>query len=87
MPRKNTNVEDEIKKIIKKWNGQEYKLKWELIIKSDQLIDNCTAYLADELCKEGIGDDGEINQYGEHLEDLVDYLLNYKFMLEDHPID
>lgn len=39
-------------------------------------------YIADELCDEGINDDGEINQYGEHMETLIDYLLHHKFEME-----
>lgn len=73
-------LQAEIKEIIKKRGGTE--TNFDTIIKNEKTLENSIEYIADELCNEGVDNDGEINQYGEHLEDLIDYLLHYKFKLE-----
>lgn len=82
MADRNSVSENEIKQIIKKRGGYEYKLDFDLITRNEKILENCIEYVADELCNEGVNDDGEINQYGEHLEILIDYLLHYKFDIE-----
>ena len=81
MANRNSVFEIEIKQIIKKRGGNEYKLDFDLVTRNENILENCIEYIADELCNEGVND-GEINQYGEHLEILIDYLLHYKFDIE-----
>lgn len=80
MAKRNKRLEDEMKQIIEKRGGN--ATNFDLVTANKNALEDCMEYIADELCDEGINDDGEINQYGEHMETLIDYLLHHKFEME-----
>ena len=46
------------------------------------MLDDCIDCVADELCDYGFNDsDGEPNEYGLELEEVIGYLLEYRYKL------
>ena len=51
-------------------------------------VDYCIDIVSDVLCMKGIGRDWEPNSYGLKLEDAIDFLLHFSYVLsEDNPDD